>query len=81
MLRKPATSVVVLRWPCGKHIRRRSPFLQRPCIRAMFVAVQLIIEPALALLQEVGTALLYRMASLFCESSRAGQETGARPPC
>lgn len=40
VLRKPATSVVVLRWPCGKPIRRRSRFLQHPCVRAMFVAVQ-----------------------------------------
>ena len=30
VMRRPATSVVVLRWPCGKPIRNRSPFGQRP---------------------------------------------------
>lgn len=29
------------------------------------IEVELFIEPALALFQDVGTALLYRMASLF----------------
>ena len=30
VMRRPATSVVVLRWPCGNPIRSRSPFGQRP---------------------------------------------------
>ncbi len=38
--RRPATSVVVLRWPCGTPMRSRSPHALRPCVRAMFVAVQ-----------------------------------------
>lgn len=36
----PATSVVVLQWPCGKPIRNRSPFGQRPWLRIILVAVQ-----------------------------------------
>lgn len=38
--RRPATSVVVLRCPCGKPIRSRSPLAQRPWLRVMLVAVQ-----------------------------------------
>jgi len=46
-----------------------------------WIEVQLFIEPALALLQDVGTALLYRVASLFCASVRAGRGTDAKPIC
>ncbi|WP_413783116.1 helix-turn-helix domain-containing protein [Novosphingobium resinovorum] len=36
-MRRPATRVVVLRWPCGKPIRSRSPFGQRPWARVIWV--------------------------------------------
>jgi hypothetical protein len=45
------------------------------------IEVQLVVEPTLALLQDVGAALLYRMASLFYASGRAGRGNGARPTC
>lgn len=45
------------------------------------IKVQLIVEPALALLQEIGAALLYRVASLFYVSGHAGPRTGAVPTC
>ncbi len=34
------TKVVVFQWPCGTPMRRRSPFGQRPRLRAMLVEAQ-----------------------------------------
>ena len=47
----------------ARHVRRSPGFVDEDELGR--IKVQLIIEPALALLQEIGAVLLYRVASLF----------------
>jgi hypothetical protein len=61
------------------HVRRNPGFVDEDELGK--IKVELIIEPLLTLFQDVETALLYRVASPFYESGRAGQETGAKLAC
>lgn len=47
----------------ARHVRCGPGFIDEDELGG--IEVQLIIEPALALLQEIGAVLLYRVASLF----------------
>lgn len=79
VMRRPATSVVVLRWPCGKphaqafafgaaamaagHVGRSPCFVDED--EALRVQIDLAVEPVVPLLQDIGPVLLDGMASLF----------------
>ncbi|ASV88369.1 putative transposase (plasmid) [Ochrobactrum quorumnocens] len=47
----------------------------------LWIETELLLELSLPLFQNVRTALLYRMPSLFCAFVRAGQESDAMPTC
>lgn len=63
----------------ARHVRCGPGFIDEDKLGG--IEVQLIIEPALALLQEIGAVLLYRVASLFYVSGYAGRGTDAAPTC
>jgi hypothetical protein len=62
----------------ARHVRRSPSLLDENELGE--IKVQLIIEPELALLQEIGAALLYRVTSLFV-SGHVGRGTDAAPIC
>ena len=63
----------------ARHVRRGPGFIDEDELGG--IEVQLIIEPALALLQEIGATLFYRVASLFYVSGRVERGTDAAPTC
>lgn len=46
VMRRPATSVVVLQWPCGNPICKHSPLVQRPWLRIMLAALNVSLTKA-----------------------------------
>lgn len=93
LISNPSTKVSVFRCLCGAPIRKRSPFWQNgqgcgsysrcPCFmdedQSLLLKLGLVVEPVLALDQDIGTVLFGRVAGRFLRVIPCRTKTRCRP--